>query len=143
MGAEIVYYIQKRKQNDEGWKDVALYTKDNKRAEIFRCGRDVWDLMKETWGFDMISLKDVKELGKDTGWINDEDENIPYLCISLAYLEYHQYVDRFNDYDTDEEIIDYKLFYKNLCDDIKQYINFTDTYYGSPDDIRVIAFLSY
>lgn len=142
MGAEIIYYIQQRKQNDEGWEDVALYTKDNKRAEIYRCGRDTWDLMKETWGCNMISYKDIKELGKEVGWIIDEDEKIPYLCISLAYLEHHRYMDKFNEYDTEIEAIDYRAFYKNLYDEIKQYINFADVYYGSPDDIRIIAFLS-
>ena len=143
MGAEIVYYIQKRKLNDEGWEDVALYREDSKRAEIFRCGRDIWDLMNETWGFDMISPKDVKELGKATGWMDDEDCNVPYLCISLGYLEYHQYMDKFNKYDTDVEAADYRTFYKDLYNEIKQYINFADVYYASPDDIRIIGFLSY
>ena len=60
MGADIVFYIQKKNDKDK-WEDIELFTKDNKRVEIFRCGWDTLNMLQETWGVTGITGEDVEE----------------------------------------------------------------------------------
>lgn len=142
MGADIVFYIQKKNDKDK-WEDIELFTKDNKRVEIFRCGWDTVDTVKENWGTNGITKEDVEELAKTTGWIADTDDLPPYYWISLTKLELFEYYNKFNPYDTEDEAEELRKFYKELEKEIKQYIIFADEDYFNTDNIRIIAFISY
>lgn len=143
MGADIIFYIQKKNDKDK-WEDIELFTKDNKRVEIWRCGWDTLDIIKENWGSSGITGEDVEELAKTTGWITDTDDDAP-LCywVSLTKLELFGYYKKFNPNDTEEEAEETREFYKELEKEIKQYIDFADEYYFNTDNIRIVAFVSY
>lgn len=139
MGVDIVYYIQK-KENDQ-WKDIELFTKDNKRVEITRCGWDTLDVIKENWGIAGVTEKDVRELAEATGWMNDITDMPTYYWATLTKLELFCHFKKFNEYDTEEETEDIREFYKELIKEIEQYITFADEYYFNTDNIRIIAFI--
>lgn len=140
MGVDIGFYIQK-KENDQ-WKDIELFTKDNKRVEIFRCGWDTLDIIKENWGVAGVAEKDIKELAEATGWIDDITNIPPYYWVTLSKLELFCYLKKFNEYDTEDEAEDIREFYKDLIKEIKQYISFADEDYFNTDNIRIVAFIS-
>lgn len=140
MGADIIFYIQK-KDNKDKWEDIELFTKDNKRVEICRCGWDTVDMLKETWGTTGITGEDVEELAKTTGWITDIDDLPPYYWVSLTKLELFGYYKKFNQFDTEDEAREIREFYKELEKEVKQYIIFADEDYFNTDNIRIVAFI--
>ena len=141
MGADIVFYIQKKNDKDK-WEDIELFTKDNKRVEIFRCGWDTVDMLKDVWGTTGITGEDVEELAKATGWITDTDDLPPCYWVTLTKLELFGYYKKFNQFDTEDEAEETREFYKELEKEIKQYITFADEDYFNTDNIRVVAFIS-
>jgi hypothetical protein len=141
MGADIVFYIQKKNDKDK-WEDIELFTKDNKRVEISRCGWDTVDMLKDTWGTDGITGEDVEKLAKATGWITDIDDAPLCYWVTLTKLELFGYYKKFNSFYTEDEAEEAREFYKELEKEIKQYITFADEDYFNTDNIRIVAFIS-
>ena len=54
MGVDIMFYIQKKVGNNK-WENIELFNKD-KRVEIWRCGRDAWEIINEEQNRKTIGL---------------------------------------------------------------------------------------
>lgn len=141
MGMDIMFYIQKKVDNNK-WENIELFNKD-KRVEIWRCGRDTWEIIKDTWNHSGMTDEDIVKLALEVDLGAFEDfKDIPQNCwISLTKLELFQYLNKFNNVDTKEKIKDTKRFYKALYEEVQYYIGFAeDGLYDYSDNIRIVAF---
>ena len=136
MGMDIMFYIQKKVGNNK-WENIELFNKD-KRVEIWRCGRDTWEIIKDTWNHSGMTDEDIAKLALEA----DLGAFIPQnRWISLTKLELFQYLNKFNNVDTKEETKVTKKFYKALYEEVQYYIGFAeDGLYGYSDNIRIVAF---
>lgn len=142
MSVDIMFYIQKKVEDK--WEDIKLFTKDSERVEIWRCGWDTWDIIKDTWNHSGMTEEDIVRLALEVDLYHygDEPETLPQNCwISLTKLELFQYLKKFSEVDTPDEAEDTRRFYKTLYDEIQCYINFAENgFYGSSDNVRIVAF---
>ena len=134
MGAEVFFFIQKKENNIEGWKDVALYTKDE-FVDIVYCGYDTYNYIKENWGMHIMS-SEIDEIAKEHGWGDIEDT--PYYAATLAKIKYYAVKEPKTELEEDIQ-----NFYKRLYDEISAYIDFAGDSYIDIDNIRIIALVSY
>lgn len=149
MSAEVYFYIQKRKNDDTGWENICLYTKDE-YVDVMRCS-EVADFVREYWNKNGINKKDVTWIAGEHNWIEgwfdmegNEDEDLPpYYWVSLTQLKLFKHYDKFNQYDTDYEVQENKALCFSLEKEIKQYIAFAGDEFIDNDNIRIIAFISY
>ena len=141
MGIDIMFYIQKKVGNNK-WENIELFNKD-KRVEIWRCGRDTWEIIKDTWNNSGMTDEDICKLAieVDLGAFEDFKDIPQNRWISLTKLELFQYLNKFNNVDTKEEIKVTKKFYKALYEEVQYYIGFAeDGLYDYSDNIRIVAF---
>ena len=140
MGVDYCFYIQKRTKDK--WASIFLTKTDGKIADIWRCGRDIMEYFND-WMLH-VSDKDIKDLALDTGWyINGDEIDFPFHCISLAKLKYLTLIEQYSIYDTPEEAEETRIFYKNLVKDIEAYLSLAGEDYIDIDNIRIICFVSY
>lgn len=140
MGIDIMFYIQKKVGNK--WENIELFNKD-KRVEIWRSGRDTWEIIKDTWNHSGMTDEDIVKLALevDLGAFEDFKDIPPNCWISLTKLELFQYLNKFNNVDIKEETKVTKKFYKALYEEVQYYIGFAeDGIYGYSDNIRIVAF---
>lgn len=141
MGIDIMFYIQKKVGNK--WENIELFNKD-KRVEIWRCGRDAWETIKDTWNHSGMTDEDIRKLAIEMDLFHEYDSlvDMPQNCwISLTKLEMFQYLNKFNNVDTKEEIKVTKIFYKALYEEVQYYIGFAENgVYDYSDNIRIVAF---
>jgi len=141
MGMDIMFYIQKKEGNE--WKDIKLFTKDTERVEIWRCGWDTWDTIKNTWNHTGMTEEEIVRLALEADLGAFElFKDVPQNCwISLTKLELFQYLNKFDETETPEEAEETRRFYKTLYDEIQYYINFAENgFYGYGDNVRIVAF---
>ena len=145
MGVDIGFYIQININNE--WLNVFLYGAGNNKVTIWRCGRHLLNetINQNTFGLN-VNPDEVMDLAIKTEWIDiDDDDNElpPYYAITLSKLKYLANKPNIDKCDTEEEYVDKQQFYKNLVNEIKIYLRFTDNDYIDEDNVRIIAFVSY
>ena len=145
MGVDIAFYIQKQKWENHQikWEPIYLFTSNSKVAEIWRCGWDVLDLIKEHFKLN-VELADVRTVAKDTGWYveDSEDNDFPqYHAISLSKLNFLANDDYIHVYETKDEHKENQRFFQNLKKDIDAYLSIADEDYIDMDNIRIICFV--
>ena len=143
MGVDIMFYIQKKENGN--WKEIELFNNKNKKADIWRCGGNAWDIIKNDWSISLITEEEAYTLGEANGWQFEKEGNFndtPYYAATLSKLLYLSLRPVNNDY-LDEEDIDIKAWYKDLVEDIEKYIEFADEYIINTDMYRIVAFVSY
>ena len=139
MGVDICFYLQKN--TDGEWRNISLYNADNKFVDIWRCGGEAWDYVKENWR-QYVPCEDVQEVAEAHGWEYDY-ETLPFYCATLTKLAYLSVINEYSEYNTPDEDEATHKFFEELLKEIKQYIDFAGDYFIDSDNIRIIALVSY
>ena len=126
MGVEIAFYLQKHNLERNEWENIFLYKNDKTVADIWRCGRDYYEQVRENFHM-YLAEEDIAPIAKEGGWIRDEDENeeyedIPHYAATLTKV---------------------KAYFPDLAAEINYYLTFAEEDYLDSDNIRVVALVSY
>lgn len=126
MGVEIAFYLQKHSLAEDKWENIFLYTNDKTVVDIWRCGRDYYEAVRDYFHM-YLAEEDIIPIAKEGGWIRDEDENeeyedIPHYAATLTKV---------------------KAYFPDLATEIGYYLTFAEEDYLDSDNVRVVALVSY
>ena len=126
MGVEIAFYIQKHNLERNEWENIFLYKNDKTVADIWRCGGDYYEQVRDNFHMHLTE-EDIVPIAKEAGWTRDEDEDegyedIPHYAATLTKV---------------------KTYFPDLAAEISYYLTFAEEDYLDSDNIRVVALVSY
>ena len=126
MGVEIAFYLQKHSLIEDKWENIFLYKNDKTVADIWRCGGDYYEQVRDNFHMHLTG-KDIVPIAKEGGWVRDEDEDeeyedIPHYAATLTKV---------------------KACFPDLAAEISYYLTFAEADYLDSDNIRVVALVSY
>lgn len=140
MGADIFFYVQKKKAGADKWENVTMFKGNGTEVALYRRGYEAWDYIKTEFARDMTEdeIKDFVAGKQD--W--EYDETLPWCTATYSYIKFLADKAMYKDEDP-EEHFEKNRFWTELRDELDKFLTFTDEEFNHPDRIRLVALCSY
>ena len=141
MGADILFYIQKRNVETGKWENITMYKGDGTEVALYRRGYEAWDYIRDEFAHDMTE-DEIKEFvaGKQD-W--EYDNSLPWYTATYSYIKFLPDKAIYERGETPEEYFEESEFWTNLRDEVCNFLTLADEEFTHPDRIRIVALVSY
>lgn len=141
MGADILFYIQKKNVETSKWENVTMYKGDGEEVTLYRRGYEAWDYIKNEFTHDMTENEIRGFVGEKQDW--EYDDSLPWYTATYSYIKFLPNKASYERGETPEEYFEQSEFWTNLRDEVNNFLTLANEEYIHPDRIRVVALVSY